>query len=144
MEQWKTIYETGAMAVVAYVILPLIMSAIKAIDEKMDSWSLADKVGTGEFKISLLNVVGLVLSALTSLVITMLGGSFDVYALLAGTAIIYVTQYGVSKTILDKILTLILHVKNKTFKVSDVTDIIDEVKKDEDSTTADTKDSTDE
>lgn len=129
MDALTELYTNSQLAIFVLGILPLLMEAIKFLDSKMDSWSLADKLGKGDYKISLLNIIGIVLSFLGALVIT-LTGDFNVINLLAGTCIIYGSQYAMGKLGWSKVLTLLVKIKNKTVGVSDVLDTIKEVAKD--------------
>ena len=91
----------------AITIIGLIMQIIVAIDDKMDSWSLAHKFNVLGFEFSLMNVVGLVLSVVASIAMTVIAGYPWLYAL-AGAVAIYMTQYGVDKLGWKKVFGMII------------------------------------
>jgi len=118
------IYITGATAGIALVVLPLLVKAIQFIDSKMDSWSLNDTIGNDEYKISYFNIMALVLSFLVSVVVTIVAGASWMQCI-AGGLLVYGTEYASGKLFWSKLITLLIHIKNKTFKFSDVSDVVD-------------------
>jgi len=91
----------------AITVIGLIMQIIVAVDEKMDSWSLAQKFNVIGFEFSLMNVVGLVISVVASIVMTVIAGYPWLYAL-AGAIAIYFTQYSVDKLGWKKVFEMVL------------------------------------
>ena len=91
------------------VIIGLIMQIIVKIDAVMDSWSLADKFKFLGFEISLAQIVGGVISAIASVIMTVTAGYPWGYAI-AGFVAIFFSQYGASKLGWKKVFEIIVNV----------------------------------
>ena len=103
-------YYVGSITVIG-----LIMQIIVKVDEAMDSWSLAYKFNVWGFEFSLLNVVGLVISFITSIVMTVIAGYPWLYAL-AGAIGIYFTEYAVGKLGWKKVFEMIIKLSSTLSK----------------------------
>lgn len=124
LESLKEVFVTGAIGSIALVVLPLLMEVVQFVDTKMDSWSLNDTVGNDEYRVSYFNIVALILSLLVSVVVSIIS-SVGVLECLAGGLLIYGTEYASGKLFWSKLVTLLIHIKNKVFAFSDVTDVVD-------------------
>lgn len=98
------LYYTGAIAVIS-----IVMEIIVKIDKAMDSWSLGDKFTVFGLEISIAQIIGSVLSAIASIVLTVQGGHPWGYVF-AGWIAIYFTQYGAGKLGWRKIFELVIKV----------------------------------
>ena len=85
------LYYTGAV-----VAIGAVMEVIVRIDKAMDSWSLAKEFTVLGFTFTILQVVGAVISAGASIILT-ITGSYPLLYAIPGFIAIYFTQYGASK-----------------------------------------------